>query len=268
MAEEASMGFLQHLEELRARFINVLIAFILIFVCVYMLSVRSFEWNGWTLYYPYPDFYHNIPAQLFERFKADLLPEDVELINLGGIDPLVANVKIAMFVSFALCTPVIAWQAGRFFMPALYPHEKRFLASIIVPVSILFVIGALFSYYFFTPIALDFFYAFGDNMGVEPTMGVAQFLSWIIMMILAFGLIFELPVFMAALTKLGVVGSDKWLDGWRYAVIAFVIIGGIITPDVSGLTQIFVAIPMTLLYFFGILWARRIERREAALGSL
>jgi sec-independent protein translocase protein TatC len=98
-------------------------------------------------------------------------------------------------------------------------------------------------------------------MGIEPTMGVSQFLSWIIMMTLAFGIIFELPVFMAALTKLGVVAANSWKKGWRYAIIAFVIIGGFITPDVSGVTQILVAIPMTLLYFVGIFWALRIERK-------
>ncbi len=268
MDEDARMGFLEHLEELRARFIVVLIAFIVIFICVYMFSIRSFEWNGLTFYYIWPDFYNNIPSQLFERFKADLLPEDVVLINVGGIDPLVANVKIAMFVSFALCTPIIAWQAGKFFMPALFPHEKRFMAGIIIPVTILFFIGACFAYFFFTPLALDFFYVFGDAMGVEPTMGVANFLSWVIMMILAFGLIFELPVFMASLTKLGVVAADSWVAGWRYAIVAFVIIGGIITPDVSGLTQILVAIPMTLLYFFGIFWAKRIERKAAEAEAI
>ncbi len=268
MDEDGRMGFLEHLDELRARFIVVLIAFIVIFICVYMFSIRSFEWNGLTLYYIWPDFYNNIPSQLFERFKADLLPEDVVLINVGGIDPLVANVKIAMFVSFALCTPIIAWQAGKFFMPALFPHEKRFMAGIIIPVTILFFIGACFAYFFFTPLALDFFYVFGDAMGVEPTMGVANFLSWVIMMILAFGLIFELPVFMASLTKLGVVAADSWVAGWRYAIVAFVIIGGIITPDVSGLTQILVAIPMTVLFFIGIFWAKRIERKAAETEAI
>jgi sec-independent protein translocase protein TatC len=263
MDEEARMGFLAHLEEVRARVIVCLIAFIIIFVCVYMLSVKSFEWNGLTIYYLWPDFYNNIPSQLFEKFKADLLPEDVVLINIGGIDALVANVKIAMFVSVAICTPIFAWQIGKFFMPALYPHEKRFMAGIVIPVTVLFIIGALFAYSFFTPIALEFFYTFGDAMGVEPTMGVSQFLSWIIMMTLAFGIIFELPVFMAALTKLGVVAAESWKKGWRYAIIAFVIIGGFITPDVSGVTQILVAIPMTLLYIVGIYWALRIERKAA-----
>jgi sec-independent protein translocase protein TatC len=263
MDEEARMGFLQHLEEVRARVIVCLIAFIIIFICVYMLSVRSFEWNGWTIYYLYPDFYNNIPSQLFEKFKADLLPERVVLLNIGGIDALVANVKIAMFVSVAICTPIFAWQAAKFFTPALYPKEKHFMAGILIPVTGLFIIGALFAYTFFTPIALEFFYTFGDAMGIEPTMGVSQFLSWIIMMTLAFGIIFELPVFMAALTKLGVVAAESWKKGWRYAIIAFVIIGGFITPDVSGVTQILVAIPMTLLYIVGIWWALRIERKAA-----
>jgi len=257
------MGFLQHLEELKDRVFVSLVFFIIVFATIYMLSIRSFEWNGWTVYYPYPDFYNNIPAQLFERFKADLLPPDVRLLNIGGIDALVVNVKIAMFLAFAICIPVFAWQASKFFMPALYPHERRFLASTVLPSTALFVAGALFSYLFFTPWAMEFFFTFSDTMGVEKTMAVTKFLSWIFLMILAFGLIFLLPVFMAGLTKLGVVAAETWRNGWRYAIVAFVIIGGIITPDVSGVTQIVVAVPMSLLYVAGVYVCHRIERRDA-----
>jgi sec-independent protein translocase protein TatC len=82
-------------------------------------------------------------------------------------------------------------------------------------------------------------------------------------MILAFGIIFQLPIFMAGLTKLGIVAANTWKKGWRYAIVAFVIIGGIITPDVSGVTQIIVAVPMTVLYIVGIYICVRIERKEA-----
>jgi sec-independent protein translocase protein TatC len=261
--EQPTMGFLQHLEELRDRVQVCLIAFIIIFAVVYMLSIRSVEWEGWTIYYLWPDFYNNIPAQLFDQFKADLLPPEVVLLNIGGIDALVVNVKIGMFMAFAFCTPVFAWQAGKFFMPALYPHERRFLAGIIVPSTVLFTLGALFSYFFFTPWAMEFFFTFSDTMGIERSMAVTKFLSWIFLMILAFGLIFELPIFMAALAKLGIVGSATWKKNWRYAIVAFVIIGGIITPDVSGVTQIIVAVPMTGLYAIGIIWAVKIEKKEA-----
>jgi len=268
MEEETPMGFLQHLEELKDRVQVSLIFFIIVFACIYMLSIRSFEWNGWTIYYPYPDFYNNIPAQVFERFKADLLPPDVLLLNIGGIDALVVNVKIGMFMAFAISIPVFAWQASKFFMPALYDHERSFLMWTIFPSTFLFIVGALFSYFFFTPWAMEFFFTFSDTMGVEKTMAVTKFLSWIFMMILAFGLIFQLPIVMAGLTKLSIVSADAWKKGWRYAIVAFVIIGGIITPDVSGVTQLIVAIPMTGLYIVGIFVCIRIERkaeeREAA----
>lgn len=263
MDEDATMGFLQHLDELRDRVQTSLIIFIVVFGCIYMLSIRSFEWHGWQLYYPYPDFYENIPAQVFQRFKADLLPPDVRLLNLGGIDALVVNVKIAMFLAFAISVPAFAWQAAKFFMPALYPHERRFLAWTILPSTGLFISGALFSYFIFTPWAMEFFFTFSDTMGVEKTIAVTKFLSWIFLMILAFGLIFLLPVFMAGLTKLGIVAAETWKNGWRYAIVAFVIIGGIITPDVSGVTQIIVAAPMSLLYVAGIYICYHIERKDA-----
>jgi len=263
MEEETTMGFLEHLEELKDRVKVSLIFFIAVFGVVYMLSIRTIEWNGWDLYYPWPDFYNNIPSQLFNRFKSDLLPDDVILLNIGGIDALVVNVKIAMFLAFALCVPVFSWQAAKFFMPALYDHERRFLMWTILPSTALFICGALFSYVVFTPWAMEFFFTFSESMGVEKSIGVTNFLSWVFLMILAFGLIFLLPVFMAGLTKLGVVSAQTWKNGWRYAIVAFVIIGGIITPDVSGVTQLVVAIPMTGLYFLGIFVAYRIEKAEA-----
>jgi sec-independent protein translocase protein TatC len=281
MVGELRMTFLGHLEELKERVRNCLVAFLIVFGCVYMLSIKTGQIGGVTVYYPYPDFFDNIPAQLFEQFKADLLPANVILLNIGGIDALLVDVKIAMFLAVALCTPIFAWQAAKFILPALYPHERRFIAKIVLPTTLLFILGALFSYFLFTPFAMDFFFAYSEELevgipnatgGFEPTIGVSNFLSWITLMVLAFGIIFELPVFMGALTKLGIVSAEKWKSGWRYAVVAFLVIGGIITPDASGVTQILVAIPMTGLYIGGVGLAYYIERgrreRESVEGEV
>jgi sec-independent protein translocase protein TatC len=281
MARDLRMSFLEHLEELKGRVKICLIAFLIAFGAIYMLSIRSTEMWGITVYYPYPDFFHNIPAQLFDQFKTDLLPDNVILLNIGGIDAIIVDVKIAMFLSVAVCTPIFAWQAAKFISPALKKKERRFIAKIVLPTTILFILGAMFSYFFFTPIAMDFFFQYSEELEVGvpfddgfgntvyyPTIGVSNFLSWVTIMVLAFGIIFELPVFMAALTSLGIVEANTWLKQWRYAVVAFLIIGGLITPDVSGVTQIFVALPMTGLYMLGVGMAFYLERkanREADL---
>jgi sec-independent protein translocase protein TatC len=276
MVGQLRMTFLEHLEELKHRVKICLVAFLVVFGAVYMLSVKFTTLWGYTIPYLYPDFFHNIPAQLFAEFKADLLPDNIILLNIGGIDALIVDVKLAMFLAFAICTPIFAWQIGKFITPALFPRERRFIAKIVLPTTILFIIGALFSYFFFTPIAMDFFFTYSEQLDVGipitdpvtnettiwPTIGVSNFLSWITIMVLAFGIIFELPVFMAALTRLGIVSAKKWKDGWRYAIVAFLVIGGLITPDVSGVTQIFVAIPMTCLYILGIGMAMYIEKKK------
>jgi len=262
MADEQRMSFLAHLEELRLRVGYSLAAFLVVFFLVYTMSIRRGELWGMQVYYVYPDFYNNIPAQLFEVFKSDLLPPDVKLLNIQGIDALLVDVKLAMFLSVAISMPVFAWQAAKFLTPALYPHERAFVARIVLPATLLFVLGALFSYYVFTPTALSFFFSFGDELGVEPTIAVGSFLSWVTLMVLAFGIIFELPVFMAGITFLGIVSARGWFNGWRYAIIAFLIVGGIITPDASGLTQLLVAVPMFGLYMGGVAVAFLVERRE------
>jgi sec-independent protein translocase protein TatC len=269
MPGELRMSFFDHLEELRHRVMVSFAAFLIVFFIVYTMSIRRGELWGFTVYYPFPDFYNNIPAQLFRVFKADFLPDDIVLLNINGIDALLVDVKIAMFLSVAACTPVFAWQAGKFLLPALRKNERSFLAKIVVPTSVLFLVGALFSYFVFTPFAMSFFFTYSSNMtvgipdgagGYAPTIGVSNFLSWITIMVLAFGLIFELPVFMAGITFLSIVRARSWLAGWRYALIAFLVIGGIITPDVSGITQMVVAVPMFGLYMVGVGVAYYIER--------
>ncbi len=271
MAGELYMSFFEHLDELRRRFAICIIAILVIFGFVLTLVIVEGEVGGVTVYYPWYDYPNNIPAQLFERFKADLLPDDVVLLNIKGIDALLVDIKIALFLSIALATPVIAWQGAKFLLPALYPRERRFIAKIVLPATLLFVLGALFSYFVFTPFAMEFFFSFSEEMevgipdpggNIQPTIGVSDFLSWVIMMTLAFGLIFELPIFMAGISYLGIVGWRTWLGGWRYAVVAFLIIGGIITPDASGVTQIFVAVPMVGLYMLGVGMAYLSERRR------
>ncbi len=271
MADGLRMSFLEHLEELRRRVGYSLAAFLVVFFLVYTMSIRQGELWGMRVYYIYPDFYNNIPAQLFEVFKSDLLPPDIVLLNIQGIDALLVDVKLAMFLSVALSMPVFAWQVAKFLTPALYPREKGFIAKLVVPATLLFAIGALFSYILFTPFALDFFFSYSNELGVgvpgptgelQPTIAVGSFLSWVTLMILSFGLIFELPVFMAGITYLGIVGARSWYKGWRYALIAFLIIGGIITPDASGLTQLLVAFPMFGLYMGGVGVAYIIERRS------
>jgi Sec-independent protein secretion pathway component TatC len=103
MAQELRMTFLEHLEELRRRVGYSLIAFIVVFFLVYTMSIREGELWGMRVFYLWPDFYDNIPAQLFELFKADLLPPDVVLLNIQGIDALLVDVKLAMFRSRSAC---------------------------------------------------------------------------------------------------------------------------------------------------------------------
>lgn len=269
MPGELRMSFLEHLEELRHRLLVSLAAFIVLFFLVYTMSIRRGELWGFTVYYPFPDFYNNIPAQLFKVFKADFLPDNIVLLNINGIDALLVDVKIAMFLAIALGTPVFAWQAAKFLLPAMHERERGFIAKIVVPTSVLFLVGALFSYFVFTPFAMSFFFTYSENLtvgipdgagGFDPTIGVSNFLSWITVMVLSFGLIFELPVFMGGITYLSIVRARTWLGGWRYALIAFLIVGGIITPDVSGITQMIVAVPMFGLYLVGVGAAYYIER--------
>jgi sec-independent protein translocase protein TatC len=130
------------------------------------------------------------------------------------------------------------------------------VSRIIVPASLLFAAGAIFSYLLVIPFAFTFLYAFAPA-GTVQFVSIMTLVSFTLQFMIAFGLSFQLPIFMWILTKVGIVQPRFWRDNWRYAFVAMVIFGAVITPDGSGITMWFVAMPMAALYFGGYIVAKR-----------
>ena len=121
----------------------------------------------------------------------------------------------------------------------------------VLPASVLFVMGNLFAYYLIIPFSIDFLYNFAFAMGIEQYFSVEDFFSFVLMFMLAFGVVFELPVIMVGLSSVGIVSPDFWKEHWRWAVIISLIFAAVITPDGTGVTMFMVVVPMLLLYFTG-----------------
>jgi sec-independent protein translocase protein TatC len=251
------MGILEHIDELRARLIRILISVMAITLFTFLFGIREFKYGDLKIYLPYPDVYNNISAQFLLKVKEDLLPSYVQLIVTSPEQAVLAQIETSLFLGIIFSMPIIVYQIGKFVNPALYPNERRMILRIMVPSVILFSFGCIFSYFIVTPFTFEFLYKYSITLGAQPFITIDDFISFILLFTIAFGLSFQLPIIMVMLTSLGIVDAQFWKRNFSYAVVAIVIFGAFITPDTSGITMWFVAVPMIILYVIGYLFSRR-----------
>jgi sec-independent protein translocase protein TatC len=177
---------------------------------------------------------------------------------------VIVQMKVGMFLAAVIVSPVTTYEMWRFVAPALKPKERRLILRITLPVAGLFLSGVLLSLLVVLPFTFPFLYSFATALGATPLLTLDAFLDFVLWFSLAFGVAFELPVVMYALTYLGVVRPEFWKQNWRYAAIAIFIFGAVITPDGSGVTMMFIAVPMLLLYAGGYVAVARRSKRIAA----
>ncbi len=247
------MPFLEHLEELRRRLFYSVIAVMVLSVFVFTFGLRSIEVGGlpFSICYPFPDPFNSITALVFERIVQDLLGDGVTLIALTPFDAMVTQIKISIFLGVLLGMPFIMYNVITFIGPGLYPKEKLMIMSTVPVSAIMFVMGALFAYYILAPFTFGFLYEYTESMGVEKTLAVEDFVGFVVVMLGAFGVLFELPVVMTMLSYLGIVKPDMWRSKWRIVTVAIAIIAAAITPDGTGITMMIVAVPLLILYWAG-----------------
>jgi sec-independent protein translocase protein TatC len=251
-----------HLEELRKRVLRIVIIIGIITVFILTFHVESFEFAGLTLYYPNPEPLNNIAAQITNHMRDNLVPEDVQLIQTAPGQAFFAQVYIAALVGIVAGMPVIIKELVGFIKPALKENEINVSRSISIPALGLFAAGCVFSYNFVIPYILDFLYRYGESAGLVTFLNVMDFITFVLQFLLAFGISFQLPLAMYAISMSGMVGSDFWRKNIRYAIVAIVIFGAVITPDGSGVTMWFIAGPMIALYVAGMAIIERKERKK------
>jgi sec-independent protein translocase protein TatC len=140
--------------------------------------------------------------------------------------------------------------------------SKINIIKIFLPVSLLFIFGVVFSYLLVIPFTLNFLYSYGESIGAETFLTVNDFITFVLQFVLGFGVAFQLPIIMYLLSLSGLTDSKFWQKNFRYAIIIITIFGAVITPDGSGVTMWFVALPMIALYAVGIIAIRRKEANK------
>ena len=213
---------------------------------------------------PIPNLFYNVTAQVFDWLRTHMLPSSVQLLNIGVGDSVMAEMEIGLLLTAILGMPWIIHEVGAFLVPALRHNERKLIRSIGIPATALFAVGTLAGLFVLTPFTYVILFNYVGALGLAPVLGVQDFVTFTLLYSLAFGVVCELPVFIYALTRLGVVPAATWKKHWRAAIIGSLIFGMIITPDNSGITMILIAVPMMALYFGGAYFAARNEHRRNA----
>jgi sec-independent protein translocase protein TatC len=243
------MPLLDHLIELRQRLIYSLIAVGVLCILCFIVSRQLFDF-------------------LLGPYKA-AVPDikDVHLIYTAPQEFFFTQLSVALFAAIFFAFPVIASQIYMFVAPGLYKRERKAFLPYLVATPIFFVLGAALVYYIVVPMALRFFLSMQENdpNGVTITMQtrVSEYLSFIMTLILAFGVCFQLPVILTLLARIGLVGSSFLKKGRKYAIVVFLVIAALLAPP-DPFSQIGLTVPLYLLYEFSIQAVLWVERQRAA----
>ena len=239
--EAAEMPFLDHLEELRRRIIWALVALAICAVLGFFI-VTELDVIG-----------------LLERPFQKVMPGQ-NLLFTSPTTPVVVTFKLAFVVGFIMALPVIAFQTWSFFSPALYEHEKRLVIPAIAVGFLLFLAGIAMAYFFVLPLGLNFLLGFQAE-SLEPIITIDEYLKFATRLIIAFGVIFEMPVVLVLLGLLGIVTPDGLRKYRRHAVVILAISAALLTPaDVGTMFMLFT--PMILLYELSIWLVRLVVKRD------
>jgi len=232
-AGEGRMTFLEHLDELRKRITHAVGALLVGFLIAFAFVNRVFD-------FVYAHLTKNVPGGKF------IYTDPGEAFFLW--------VKVALLSGILLSSPYIMYQVWLFIAPGLYAKEKRLAVPFVISSSSLFIAGAAFSHYLLFPAAWAFFASF-SNSYMEFTPRVEPVWDMYVKLALGMGLVFQMPVIMFVLARLGIVTAGFLARNIKYAILIIFIVAAVITPDGSPTNQILVGAPMVVLYLVGIIIA-------------
>lgn len=229
----ANMSLVDHLQELRKRLIIMIIAVAIGSTACYFYSAELVHF----ITAPAGKLYYMNPAEAFFSY-----------------------LKVSFFAGFLLALPIVLYQVWAFIVPAL-THKERTATTILVPTSVLlFFVGLSFSYYLVLPAGIKFFMGFATD-DLQPMFSLGQYLSFVISFLVPFGFIFELPLFILVLAKIGILSSKMLVAKRKIVLVMTFVIGAVISPTPDVFSQTMIAVPMLVLYEISILIVKYLLRK-------
>src|SRR3989475_1614823 len=236
---EDRMSFMEHLGELRVRIVRAL----------YALLVGS------------------VPGLYFSQQIVDWLARPVTKLNYSLVftspaEALWVQMKVGLIVGLFIAAPGILWQVWKFIAPGLHEHEKKYAAPFVIIGSLLFMVGGAFSLFVVTPYAIAFLLSYARET-LQPMITLENHIDFLLKFTLAFGAVFELPLVITLLARMGVVTAKQLSKNRKYAILGAFIAGAVLTPTPDAFNQTLMAGPLILLYDVGLVCARIFGRGTA-----
>jgi sec-independent protein translocase protein TatC len=240
--QDTGSSVLEHLIELRARLLRAVAGLVLLFVALLPFANRLYAW---------------LAQPLLQK-----LPKGGQLIAVDVASPFFAPVKLTFFVALVVAMPWLLYQLWSFVAPGLYKRERRLAVPLLASALMLFYAGCAFAYFLVLPAVFTFLNKVTPQ-GVAMMTDINAYLDFVLVVFLAFGASFELPVALVILVLLGWV-TPRQLSQWRgYAIVGIFVVAAVITPP-DVVSQLLLAVPMILLYEAGIIAARLVTPARKA----
>jgi sec-independent protein translocase protein TatC len=241
-----TMGFLDHLEELRKRIVNSVVAVAVGFGICWWKVERIYD---------------IMQRPIMEALEKHHLSE--KLVYLNPTEPFNLYLKIAALAGLFLTSPFVLYQVWMFISPGLYRREKRYVVPFMISTITLFLCGGYFGYKIVYPRALDFLIGFGAQF--QPMITIGEYTQLFLSIVLGMGLIFEMPILVFFLSVMGIMSPKFMLKNFRYAILIIFVIAAIVTPTPDIVNMCIFAAPMLALYAvsIGVAWLVHPQQRAA-----
>lgn len=268
----AEMTFWEHLEELRWHLVRSIVAVIVIAILAFLN--KDFLFNNIILAPKSSNFITNQWLCELGKFISEKLSItsaqalcienfDLKLINIKMAGQFSIHISISFFTGIILAIPYIIFELWRFIKPALHPHEQAHTRGAVFWTSSLFLMGVLFSYFVIVPLSVLFLGSYNVSGNVENQIALTSYISTVVSLTFAVGLVFEMPILVFFFTKAGIITPNFMRKNRRVMIVVVLIIAAIITPP-DVFSQILVSIPLLILYEISIIISQRVYKRRMA----
>ena len=265
LSEEKDMSFLDHLEELRWHVIRSMVAIVVFTIFAFITAPWIFEhiiFAPARVDFPTFRFLCKLGKMMgVDAFCVDEISFKIQSRFMTG--QFTMHVLAAFIIGFILSFPYVAWEIWRFIRPGLYTKERKSSRGAVTAISFLFFTGILFGYYVLSPLMISFLANYKISDMISNEFDITSYVSTVVTVVFGCGLLFQLPVVMYFLTKIGIV-SPAFLRMYRkHAVVIIMIVGAIVTPTSDPFTLSLISLPLYFLYEISILISSRVMKHKA-----
>lgn len=245
VSDNGEQSLMAHLLEMRKRLLNAVAAVVVVFIALLPFANQLYSW--------------------FAQPLLRTLPKGGQLVAIEVASTFFVPMKLAFFAALFIATPVVLYQIWAFVAPALYQKEKNLAKPLLVAATLLFYLGCAFTFYILLPVMFAYLNSTAP-IGVAMMTDISKYLDFVLVLLLAGGVSFEVPIAVLVAVLLGWVTVPQLVEWRGYIIVAIFIIAAIITPP-DGLSQIMLALPMWALYEIGIVVARIMVKSRTKLDA-